>query len=160
MNNQYQINTEKWNQLMSSLRPTNHEILFYWGKHYHENIDSLSPELRNDYCDVMAWNNDNKSGKYIILFTEKYDNDSMSITNASEIIATAFLEFAGLRYNECLFFESYPYYDRDGKIYFDKVEYDVAENYLVKSGKWEKTEILTKPKWCDRTDEFINLLNK
>lgn len=150
MRNQYQINTEKWYKLINKLKKPLFTDTFYWGQYYHHNIDNLRPIHQDSYCQVKVWSNNKKTNKYIVLFTEKYGNNCLSITNASEKISTAFLKLTELRYEQCLFFESYPYYDRLGKIYFDGVEYEVTER--------EKTEILTKPKWVDRTEEFINLL--
>ena len=146
----YQQNIANWHQLMDSLkRPYKFIPAFYWAKEYSlASGRKTRPIDQNDYCQVRMWMIDNK---YMILISQEHDNDSMSVTNASEYICTAIINSQGLNIKDVTFFESYEGYDREGKPYFDHVYFDIEER--------NENIILKNPYWKQETERFIKLLN-
>jgi hypothetical protein len=73
-------------------------------------------------------------------------NDGVSVTNASEQLATEVLPLIRLIPEDCRFFETYQQYYYDD---FDEIEYTWSEN----NGKW----IANTPKWKPGSQEIKDL---
>ena len=89
---------------------------------------------KNDYCDVRIWE---KSQNVIVLFSQDDANPSMSITNASEYIATAVKKFVP-QARKVRWFESYECYIINGEHHFDEIFYDLDSQGMFCHPKWRR----------------------
>ena len=99
-------------------------------------------------CNIMIFSDD---GEHFICFENI--GEGVSVTNASELLATKIVQMKEFNPSDCRFFETYKEYIHDT---IDEIEYIWSKTALDETDIW----IAKSPRWTPASEEIRTLFLK